>query len=149
VIVKALYGLKTSGAAWRAHFAETLYTMGYTSSLADPDVWFKAECKPNGFEYYSYILVYVDDILVIAHKPERAMQIIAQSFRLKDGFGPPTRYLGATIKRWRLPSDESAVHWGHSSEEYIKQAFRPSTDGVFSCTSYPFEGYVHLLSLPS
>jgi hypothetical protein len=55
VIIKALHGLKTSGAAWRAHFTETLHGMGYTSSLADPDVWFKAECKPDGFEYYSYV----------------------------------------------------------------------------------------------
>jgi hypothetical protein len=122
VIIKALYGLKTSGAACRAHFAETLFAMGYTSSLADPDVWYKAECKPNGFDYYSYILVYVDDVLVVAYEPKRAMEIIAKSFRLKDGYGPPTRYLGATIKRWRLPGDEHAVHWGHSSEEYVKQA---------------------------
>ncbi len=96
--------------------------MGYTSSLADPDVWYKAECKPDGFEYYSYVLVYVDDILVVAHKPEGVMQVIAKSFRLKDGFGPPTRYLGATIKRWRLLGDENAAHWGHSLEEFIKQA---------------------------
>jgi len=122
LIVKALYGLKTSGAAWRAHFAETLYSMGFQSSLADPDVWFKAECKPDGFEYYTYILVYVDDVLVISHQPDVPMKIIAKSFRLKDGFGPPTRYLAATIKRWRLPGDECASHWGHSLEEYIKQA---------------------------
>jgi hypothetical protein len=50
------------------------------------------------------------------------MEIIAKSFRLKDGYGPPTRYLGATIKRWRLPGDENAVHRGHSPEEYVKQA---------------------------
>jgi hypothetical protein len=122
VIIKALYGLKTSGTTWRAHFAETLHGMGYTSSLADPDVWFKAECKPDGFEYYSYVLVYVDDILVIAHKPEDVMRILAKTFRLKDGYASPTRYLGATIKRWWLPGDEEATHWGHSAVKYIKQA---------------------------
>jgi hypothetical protein len=90
VIIKALYGLKTSGAAWRAYFAEVLHGMGYISSLADPDVWLKAECKPDGVEYYSYILVYVDDILVIAHKPETIMKILAKTFRLKDGYAPPT-----------------------------------------------------------
>jgi hypothetical protein len=36
VIIKALYGLKTSRAAWRAHFADILHSMGFTSSLADP-----------------------------------------------------------------------------------------------------------------
>jgi hypothetical protein len=66
--------------------------------------------------------VYVDDILVIAHKPEDVMRILAKTFQLKDGYASPTRYLGATIKRWRLPGDEEATHWGHSAEEYIKQA---------------------------
>jgi len=59
---------------------------------------------------------------VISHQPDVPMKIIAKNFRLKDGFSPPTHYLGATIKRWRLPGDECASHWGHSLEEYIKQA---------------------------
>jgi len=122
IIIKALYGLKSSGAAWRAHFAEFLHGMGYTSCLADPDVWYKAECKPNGFEYYSYILVYVDDILVVSHHPKATMEILAKTFRLKDGYAPPTQNLGATIKHWCLPGDEQASHWVHSAEEYIKQA---------------------------
>ena len=110
MIVKALYGLKTSGAAWRAHFAETLHGLGYTSSLADPDVWFRPACKPDGFEYYAYVLVYVDDILVVSFNPEETMRVIEKSFRLKDGYAPPTRYLGATIRKWQLPGDKNAVH---------------------------------------
>jgi hypothetical protein len=90
VIVKALYGLKTSDAAWRAHFADTLHSLGYTSSLADPDVWYRADSKPNGFEYYLYILVYLDDILVISHDAKTIMSTIAKSFRLKDGYAKPT-----------------------------------------------------------
>jgi len=39
IIVQALYGLKTSGAAWHATFAQCLIEMGYVSSKADPDVW--------------------------------------------------------------------------------------------------------------
>jgi hypothetical protein len=121
IIVKALYGLKSSGAAWRAHFAQALHDLGYQSSLADPDVWFRAEEKPNGFTYYAYVLVYVDDVLVVSHNANKTMTALSKLFRLKDGFAPPTRYLGATIQRWRLPGDEEAVHWGHSSEEYVKQ----------------------------
>jgi len=67
VIVKALYGLKSSGAAWRAHLSEVLHELGYTSSLTDPDVWFCAQAKEDGFEYYAYVLVYVDDILVVSN----------------------------------------------------------------------------------
>jgi hypothetical protein len=42
LIVRALYGLKSSGAAWQAHLANTLQQLGYTSCLADPDVWYRA-----------------------------------------------------------------------------------------------------------
>ena len=54
LIIRALYGLKSSGAAWRAHLAGTLQSLGFNSCLADPDVWFRAATKPDGFEYYDY-----------------------------------------------------------------------------------------------
>ncbi len=40
LIVRALYGLKSSGASWRSMLAETLGKdgLGYTSSNADKDV---------------------------------------------------------------------------------------------------------------
>jgi len=49
IIVRALYGLKTSGAVWRAAFAEKLTEMGYKSTKADPDVWIHQSIKPNSF----------------------------------------------------------------------------------------------------
>ena len=50
LLVCALYGLKPYGAAWRQMLAQTLIDLGYVSSKADPDVWFKAEMKPDGTE---------------------------------------------------------------------------------------------------
>ena len=38
-IRKALYGLRSSGATFRAHLAETLYDIGFVPTRADPDVW--------------------------------------------------------------------------------------------------------------
>ena len=34
IIVRALYGLKSSGCAWRKHFAETLYDMHFFADLS-------------------------------------------------------------------------------------------------------------------
>ncbi len=73
IIVRALYGLKSSGAAWRSHLANTLHTMGFQSCLADPDIWFRAACKLNGKKYYEYLLVYFDDILVLSHDPTKVL----------------------------------------------------------------------------
>jgi hypothetical protein len=51
IIVRALYGLKSSGAAYRTHFAPNLLEMGFTSCKADPDVWMWPATKENGSEY--------------------------------------------------------------------------------------------------
>ena len=77
LVVRALYGLKSSGAAWRQMFAQTLRYLVYASSKADPDVWLKAETKPGGTEYYAYVLVYVDDVLHLHHDPETFMNLLA------------------------------------------------------------------------
>ena len=70
IIRRALYGLKSSGAAYRAHFAATLTEMGFTSCKADPGVWMRPAQKSNGFKYYEYILTYVDDCLVVSQNPQ-------------------------------------------------------------------------------
>ena len=50
IVVRALYGLKSSGAAFRALLAETLYDLDYLPTKADPDVWIRLAVKANGFE---------------------------------------------------------------------------------------------------
>jgi hypothetical protein len=81
VIRQALYGFKSSGAAWRSALAATLQDMGFKASLADPDVWMTKAFKQQGSSiiagkgfrgqaYYQYIFVYVDDILVLAENPK-------------------------------------------------------------------------------
>ena len=38
LIVRALYGLRSSGAAFRSHLADSLHNMGFKPSMGDPDV---------------------------------------------------------------------------------------------------------------
>ena len=102
LIVRALYGLKSSGAAWRAHLAQSLRDLLYIPSYADGDVWYREATKPDGFAYYEYLLVYVDDILCISHKPQDTMNAIGKLYRLKDdkiaerAYGLPGRHYQAT-----------------------------------------------------
>jgi len=98
--------------------------MGYTSCLADPDVWFRASTKPDGFEYYEYILVYIDDLVVISHQPSFSMKLLEEVYRLKDGYSEPDRYLGAEVKQWHFPEDSSKKYWVLSSHQYIKEMIR-------------------------
>ena len=61
----------------------------------------KKAVKPNGFKYWEYLLVFVDDILLVSHDTTATMDALKKIYRLKeDSVGPPKRYLSATIKRW-------------------------------------------------
>ena len=66
-VVRALYGLKSAGASFRNHLADCMRHLGFTPCLADPDLWLKAAEKPDGSAYYAYVLLYVDDVMVIHH----------------------------------------------------------------------------------
>ena len=57
VIVRALCGLKSAGAAFRSHLANCIELLGYQSYKIDPDLWLKPEIRPeDGVKYYSYLL---------------------------------------------------------------------------------------------
>jgi hypothetical protein len=68
-----LFGLKSSGAAWRADLAATLRNMNFSSSWADPGVWIRSAAT-----HYDMVLVYVDNILVFAKEPKVTMDELAK-----------------------------------------------------------------------
>jgi hypothetical protein len=121
IISRALYGLKSSGAAYRAHFANSLIEMGFKSCMADPDVWMRPAKKPDGFEYYEYVLTYVDDCLVISHDTKSIIEQLETEYgyKLKD-VGQPTRYLGAQIGQYQF--DDNTTAWYMSAQLYLQQA---------------------------
>ena len=122
VIVRALYGLKSSANAWRTHFCTTLdKTMGFTYSYADNDFWMKPETRPDGTTYYAYILVYVDDVLIISDNPSQYMnQLKAEYYVKPDSISAPKLYLGAEIKKTTDRRGQPA--WASSSNKYVAEA---------------------------
>ena len=86
IVVRSLYGLKSAGAAFGAMRNEALrHELGFTQCRADPDVWFRAATKPDGEEYYEYVLCYVDDLLFISHDPKTIGEKFGTIFKLKKG----------------------------------------------------------------
>jgi Reverse transcriptase (RNA-dependent DNA polymerase) len=88
LIVRALYGLRSAGARWRDHLAETIRGMGFVACLVDGDVFLWPTVKPNGDPYYEYVLVYVDDILAVSHDPQAIMDTLLKHYTLKEGSAP-------------------------------------------------------------
>ena len=119
IVTRALYGLKSSGAAFRSFLAEHLYDIGFKPSLADADVWMRPAIKTNGFEYWEYILCYVDDILAISQNPSSIMQCIQRKFKLKDDkFEEPSNYLGAELSI--MDNEYGDQCWAMSSDKYCE-----------------------------
>jgi hypothetical protein len=54
IIVKALYGLRTSGLCWHECFADCLRNEGFSPCKAEPDIWMRL----NG-DLYEYVATYV------------------------------------------------------------------------------------------
>jgi len=60
VIVKALYGLHSSGTRYLERFADTLRDMGFQPSCTDPDLWMHDQK-----DIWEYICIYIDDLCTI------------------------------------------------------------------------------------
>ena len=118
IIRKELYSLKSSGAASRAHLAETLHDIGFKPMNADPDVWICPANKPGRAEYCEYIMCYINDILSVSHDAKSILQSLQGQFRLKgDKIETPDMYLGAQLGTMQVKGNEG---WFMSSEKYVK-----------------------------
>ena len=122
IVKKVLYGLKGSGAAFRAHIAEKLHDFGFIPTRADPDVWRQPAVKPDGFKYYEYILCYVDDLLAISHDVQLVLKSVQDTFKFKDDkIDKPDVNLRAQLDKMSVDGFEG---WTMSSEKYVKSAIK-------------------------
>ena len=115
--------------------------LGYIPCLADPDLWYKAAARPDGgFEYYSYILCYVDDILVMHHDSLSVLKKIDKYFKLKpSSIGNPYIYLG--VKGTKMNLANNTWCWTLSPSKCIQEA-------VKNCEHDLKESYDDIYKLP-
>ena len=125
IIVRALYGLKSSGAEWKKTFASYIrHTLGYSPCIgADDNVYLRPEKDEMGEEYYSYLVVYVDDVLSIHKEPNKVLNIINRDYRLKEPPECPSMYLGADISKYEINNDSTIINcWAMSADSHVKKA---------------------------
>ena len=81
------------------HLQSCMKHMDFESLLADPDVQIQKAKQKNGEEYYEYILLYVDDCLVISERAESTLHDkIGRYFELKEeSITKPSQYLGVKL----------------------------------------------------
>ena len=96
--------------------------LNFTSCPADPDVWMRPAIKSDGSKCYDYVLLYVDDALVISENAESILRNeLGRYFELKEeSIGPPEHYLGGKVRKVQL---ENGVYaWAFSSFQYVQTA---------------------------
>ena len=120
MIKRALYGGKTAGKDFRDHLRSCMRHIKFTSCFPDPDLWMRPATKSDGSEYYEYVLLYVDDCLVILENGENILtQEIGRYFKLKEGsVGPPPIYLGGTMREVTIENGTKC--WSLGSSKYVR-----------------------------
>ena len=80
--------------------------------------------KSDGSYYYEYVLLYVDDTLVISENAEHIIRNeIGKYFEMKEAsVGKPEIYLGGRVNEVALVS--GARTWTFSSSQYVQNAVR-------------------------
>lgn len=76
--------------------------------------------KSDGSEYWEYVLLYTDDVLVVSENGEYVLrQEIRKYFELKEeSIGPPQLYLGGRMRKVELTYGVKA--WSFSSSQYVQ-----------------------------
>ena len=102
--------------------------LGYQSCLADPDLWFRVSKSDNGSILYVYILLYVDDYIVVIEHPDQVLTWLGKYFPLKpESVGPPKLYLGG--KFFKIDLHNGVAAWTISASKYIQSTLN-NIEGV-------------------
>ena len=66
------------------------------------------------------MICYVDDLLHIGFNPKEDMDALNMMYWLKEGFGPPERYMGENVEKVHLK--DGKVVWSTNCVDYLKSA---------------------------
>src|SRR5208337_1179921 len=96
-LLRMLYGLKQSPRKWNERLNTYLLSVGFQRSLNDPALYWR-----NGDDGTSYILVYMDDLLILTPKGSTFLseikEALSKEFEMKD-LGEAKSFLGMEITR--------------------------------------------------
>ena len=101
-----------------------MHFISFTSCPADPDVWMRPAIKSDGSKCFDYVLLYVDDVLVVSENAESTLRNkLGRYFELKEeSIGPPDHYLGSKVGKVQLENGVNA--WAFSSSQYVQTAVK-------------------------
>ena len=99
-----------------------MHHLGFLPCPDDLYIWIKPMVRSEyGFKYCTYVLIYVDDVMVIIYDAYSVLRRIDKYFKLNtSSIGDPYIYFGAKLNKTRLENRVWA--WGNSPEIYDKES---------------------------
>lgn len=124
IITGSVYGGRVSGRDYWLHLRKCMNELGFTHSLGDADVWYRPAVKKDGTEYYEYVLLYVDDVLVVSENAEAVIRNeIGRHWEFKESsIEKPSIYLGGKCREVEL--DNGVKCWAFGSSQYVQEAVK-------------------------
>ena len=112
----ALYGGKVAGTDFWHDLQSCMNNLGLKSYKVDPNVWSRLSKRANGDLYYEYVVLCVDDCIVISARANSLLwDEIGPHFVLKkESIGPPSQYLRGRLRKVKLGNESDAWGWGAS-----------------------------------
>ena len=74
LIFRDLYGGKMAGRDFWIYLRSCMNFLGFKSSQCDPEVWIWEAVKADRTQYWEYVLLYVDDCLVVSENGEKVLR---------------------------------------------------------------------------
>ena len=104
ILLRPLYGLEIYIAAFWNHLADYMHNLVFLPCPSDLYLWMKPTVRPGDwFNHHIYVLIYVDDLMVIHHDAESILRRIYYYFKLNPiSIGDPDIYLGAKLNIMRF-----------------------------------------------
>ena len=104
------------------HIRSCMNFLGFKSSQGDPEVWMWEAIKSDGTQYWEYVLLYLDDCLVVSGNGEKFLRNEKRKyFTLKEtSIGPNKVYLGGKMSFVEMAN--GAKEWSFSSSQYVQEA---------------------------
>jgi hypothetical protein len=125
LLKKSLYGLKQAPRAWYQRFTDYVATLGFSHSISDHSLFIYHHGNDT-----SYILLYVDDIILTASSDALRNSIMSKlsvEFAMKD-LGPLSYFLGIYVTKHTCGLFLSQKKY---AEEIVERV------GMSSCKSSP------------
>ena len=118
LIRRTRYGGKLASRDFWTRLRSCMIFLGFKSCQADPYIWMRETTKTDETDYWEYVILYVDDGLVVSdHYENMLREEIGKYFKIKDkSIGPPDVCLGGNMRRFKLENGYKS--WAFSSSQY-------------------------------